>query len=107
MKSTLRNVDDHGIKYQALMFVCPGCVTEDREGIHILPVNADIDKPSWDWDGNLEAPTLHPSILTTPHDGPLCHSFLRAGVFEFLPDSQHSMSGTSVPIPDLPDWASS
>jgi hypothetical protein len=88
----------------------------------MLPVNvpkdSGLDRPSWDWDGNLEAPTLSPSILTNGtrsvdhvrnDDGtfrfPRCHSFLKAGIFEFLTDSEHPLAGQKVPIPDLPEWA--
>lgn len=110
MKTMLRTVNDHGVTYDALMFACPGCAAggpEEYEGIHMLPVNAEnIDKPSWNWNGDLESPTLEPSILT--HGGPnypTCHSYLRDGIFEFLTDSTHPLSGQHVPIPDLPEWA--
>jgi len=108
MKAMLRTVVDHGVTYDALMFSCPGCVSADPngfyDGIHMLPVNleVDIEKASWDWNGDLESPTLHPSILSQGRCR--CHSFLRDGVFEFLSDSDHPLSGQSVPMPDLPDW---
>lgn len=107
MKSVLRHVDDHGKKYDHLMFVCPGCVAggpEGYAGVHALPVNVteDIGKPSWTWDGNLETPTLSPSILSQGYCR--CHSFLRNGVFEFLDDCDHPLAGQKVPIPDLPKW---
>lgn len=111
MKARLKTIDDHGVIYQALLFVCPGCVaggSEGYEGIHMLPVNVEValNKPSWEWDGNLEAPTLSPSILTSGSNvRPRCHSFLRAGVFEFLQDCEHSLVGQKVMIPDLPKWA--
>lgn len=113
MKAVLRTIDDHGVKYQALMFACPGCAAggpEGYDGIHMLPVNMSpqgiAGRQSWAWDGNLEKPTLSPSILTNA-DGVhnRCHSFLREGIFEFLTDSQHPLAGQSVPIPDLPTWA--
>lgn len=110
MKSQLRQVNDHGVTYSALMFVCPGCAAggpEGYAGLHMLPVNSpDIGKPSWDFDGNLDAPTLSPSILTHGSETiPTCHSFLVAGVFQFLTDSTHSLAGQHIPIPDLPTWA--
>lgn len=121
MKAMLRHVDDHGTKYDALMFVCPGCGTpytlldgteHTPSGLHMLPVNTPGRSPQWDWDGNLEAPTLSPSILSHIHpydeqSKPLgvCHSFLKAGVFEFLSDCSHSFAGQHVPMPDLPTWA--
>lgn len=107
MKSMLREVNDHGVHYQALLFICPGCESDEKHhgtGLHMLPVNSIIKTPSWDWDGNLEVPTLSPSILTGKGTGFICHSFLKAGVFQFLTDSTHPLSGQVVPIPDLPDW---
>lgn len=123
MKSRLRTVRYGNVVTSSLMFVCPGCVAggpDGYDGLHMLPVNAppELDRPSWDFDGNLEAPTLSPSILTNGtrseatrfnDDGsprfPRCHSFLKAGVFEFLSDCEHPLVGQKVPIPDLPTWA--
>lgn len=104
-KSQVRAVDDHGLCYEVLAFVCPGCALDGSTGLHLLPVNSTTKKPSWTWDGNYEAPTLSPSILSNGHgQGRRCHSFLTAGVFQFLDDSEHALAGQSVPIPDLPDW---
>lgn len=111
MKSMLRHVtigQDEVRFYDALAFVCPGCQEIEGEGgtgLHMLPVNTDKTSPSWWWDGNLEAPTLTPSILSGMNDeARRCHSFLTAGVFDFLGDCAHSLKGQSVPMPDLPDW---
>lgn len=108
MKSQIRHIQSGDLRYEALLFVCPGCASVDppgNGGIHMLPVNNthDIGKPNWEWDGNLEAPTLSPSILSQGRVR--CHSFLRSGVFDFLSDSEHSLAGQKVPIPDLPSWA--
>lgn len=123
MKSRLRTVRYDNVVCSSLLFVCPGCVAggpDGYDGIHSLPVNAPpkLDRPSWDWDGNLEAPTLSPSILTNGTRGdptrlrddgspvfPRCHSYLRAGIFEFLKDCEHPLVGQKVPILDLPEWA--
>lgn len=109
MKSMLRTVNDKGLIYDCLAFVCPGCAEKREEkfinsGLHILPVNTEIKSPSWSWDGNLERPTLNPSILTGKNTPYICHSFLRDGIFIFLEDSTHSLAGKQVPIPDLPTW---
>lgn len=109
VKCILRKVIRGSITHDALLFACPGCIAggpDGYDGIHLLPVNTTEYSPSWDFDGNLEAPTLSPSILTHGGYGKAkCHSFLRSGVFEFLSDSTHPLSGKKVPIPDLPDWA--
>lgn len=111
MKSELVTVNDHGKTYTALKFMCPGCAFGFATGLHILPVNTSNTSPSWNWDGNLEAPTLSPSILThgvkAPNGdmiAPRCHSYLRAGVFQFLGDCEHELVNQHVPMPDLPDW---
>lgn len=111
MKATLRWVTDKAVRYQALMFVCPGCEAMKSRGtgsgLHMLPVNTTEKSPSWTFDGNLERPTLSPSILTRYPIGEkteICHSFLRNGVFEFLNDCTHPLAGQKVEIPDLYDW---
>jgi len=110
VKAILKTIDDHGCIYSALMFCCPGCAAagpEGYDGIHMLPVNsADTNgKPCWEWNGDLEKPTLSPSILSRGgSSNKVCHSFLKDGIFEFLTDSEHPLSGQKVPIPDLPSW---
>lgn len=105
-KAMLRWVSDGDLRYSALMFVCPGCQerNDDSTGLHMLPVNTTIKSPAWEWDGNLITPTLSPSILTGAGTSNICHSFLRAGIFEFLGDCTHQYANQHVPIPDLPDW---
>lgn len=111
MKTMVRDVLNKGVRYESLMFVCPGCIAggpEGYEGLHMLPVNChNVHTPAWDWDGDLLLPTLSPSILTQGGaDGySRCHSYLRHGVFTFLSDSTHPLSGQTIPIPDLPEWA--
>jgi hypothetical protein len=107
-KSELRTVNDHGEIYTALAFICPGCASHGYgTGLHMLPVNSPHHQPSWEWDGNLDLPTLSPSILTNSSwkgEPTVCHSFLKAGVFQFLGDCTHKLANQYVEIPDLPDW---
>lgn len=99
--------------YRAIWVVCPGCKTEGNSGLHMLPIEPTTKRPFWTWDGNEQAPTLSPSILTkssyyTGKDTPprkfICHSYLRNGVWEYLDDSTHSLKGQHVPTPPLEDW---
>jgi hypothetical protein len=83
----------------SLWMWCPAC-----DAAKCIPVNRS-GGTFWVWDGNLEAPTLSPSILQ--HSGstlPLCHSFLKGGVWDFLSDCTHSMAGQKVPMVPVPDW---
>ena len=108
--AALRNVDDHGDKYQALLVWCPGCEKTEPEvepfgGLHMLPVTGDKEKrPTWDWNGDLELVTLQPSILTKYGETEVCHSFLTNGIWNFLPDSTHKLAGQKVPMVELPWW---
>lgn len=98
---------------------CPGC-----NGLHrFILSNEDgtiPDGPVWEWDGNLDQPTFSPSLLcidTTFYAAERdeneyrvmvgsgnCHSFVRAGRWEFLGDSGHHLAGQSVDMVPLPDW---
>jgi hypothetical protein len=63
---------------------------------------------NWSWNGDLDAPTLHPSILTRWEGGDpfvkiVCHSFVNNGVVTFLGDCTHSLAGKDLPLLDF-EW---
>ncbi len=75
-------------------FWCPGCDTM----MSVCPIR-------WHWNGDLEKPTLSPSILQTCGPFPdghtdVCHCFVRDGNIEFCGDCTHDKRGT-MPLPDL------
>lgn len=90
---------------------CPGC-----DGAHVIWTerNEGSFRPIWSWDGNVDAPTVTPSVrnfTTNGRDGKplpdgqertLCHYFLKAGNIEFCGDCEHALSGKTVPLPDFP-----
>ena len=108
---------------ETIVFNCPGCNQN-----HELPVKG-IGTVTWQWDGNINTPTLSPSILITGTkmtekgeadynqwylDGcksegvsafesvdTVCHSFLRNGKLEFLSDCTHELKGQTVSLPEL------
>lgn len=85
--------------------------------------------PCWTWNGNLDLPTFSPSVLVTRghfcHNPPVpgncacdfqerfpdeepwawpctrCHSFVRDGRIQFLPDSTHKLAGQTVDLPEI------
>lgn len=95
---------------------CQGC-----EEMHAV-------NSTWQFDGNLDAPTFSPSVLITsghflpgwkwPNcwctynashpDKPAvfkcsrCHTFIKGGMVQFLPDCTHALAGQTLPLPDLP-----
>lgn len=82
---------------------CPGCAE-----VHQIWV------PPWTFDGNMGRPTVSPSILVggkqwdpqysfhnprhlvAPGQPKVCHSFVRDGRWEYLPDSTHVLAGQTV-----------
>lgn len=60
-----------------------------REGTHC-----------WSWNGDTEAPTLKPSVLTRGHTY-TCHSWINNGQVQFLSDSSHELAGQTVPLLDV------
>lgn len=77
------------------IFRCPAC---DKD--HVLGTHAG----GHEFNGNVELPTFQPSVVIKGRyhgdvDPVLCHSMVRNGVIEFLPDSTHALSGKTVPLP--------
>lgn len=69
---------------------------------------------AWSFNGDLNRPTLSPSILVhsatrlldhgppmTTRQTPRCHSFVRDGRIEFCGDSEHELSGQTVDLPEI------
>lgn len=97
-----------------LVMFCPGC--DETHAIEVDPSN----ESHWSWNGNLQAPTISPSIKregvqweptstfhkpthdVAPGEEIICHSYVRQGNWEFLPDSTHHLKGQTVPLPPIP-----
>lgn len=69
------------------IFFCPGCR------------NNHFFNDSWTFNGDLEHPTVNPSILVNGDD-PLtrCHSYIRDGKIQFLDDCHHALKGQTVEL---------
>ena len=96
---------------------CPGC-----EELHSVTFGAG-EGVRWEFDGNLDSPTISPSIKVfgnqwppeypeyvkhrhpsvKPGDDTVCHSFVRDGQWQFLGDSTHVLAGQTVPCVPIPD----
>lgn len=81
----------------AIMFRCPGC-----NGIHTI--NNPNFKVAWKFNGDLEKPTIKPSILHTAYydnKKHVCHSFVTNGKIRFLNDCTHKLAGKTVELFDV------
>ena len=84
-------------------FDCPGC----KMG-HFLTVcpYRDANGDCWEFGGDIDFPTFSPDVVSRfvhPHEHTesLCHFFLDRGIFYFLSDSTHSLSGRIVRMKNL------
>ena len=105
-KPTVAQITDgNGVLW--LWVWCPGC--DKSHAVSVGPGGL------WGWDGDGERPTIDGSILVHPHerfaeDGstvvetPRCHSYLRGGRWQFLPDSSHKLAGQTAGMVPVPDW---
>jgi len=83
----------HKIKDGYWVFDCPGCGS-----LH------SIQTPQWSFNGDLDKPTVSPSILVYGSEShPRCHSFVKDGQIQFLEDCGHELKGQTV---EIPDWTS-
>lgn len=79
------------------VFFCPGC-----QEYHWIRTRG--ESPLWRFNGDVECPTVEPSILTFKDDpARRCHSYVRAGRIEYLGDCGHTLRGQSVPLPEC-EW---
>lgn len=85
---------------ESVMFRCPGCGWK-----HTLNINPDT-RPCWSFNGDLERPTLSPSINAWREYGgnrktQRCHSFVENGSIRFLSDCTHAFANQTVPLPPI------
>lgn len=81
-------------------FYCPGC-----EHGHSYMVAGSM---TWDFNGNMGAPSFSPSLLNTcdPHPDPTkrrCHLFLTDGKLHYGSDCSHDLAGKVVDLAERPD----
>ena len=90
-----------------LAALCPACGFEHNFRVD-LEGHGKWKDNVWTFDGNYDAPTFSPSMLSNQSqiqkEHPVCHSFVRNGEWQYLGDCTHEMAGQTVPmIPPDPD----
>lgn len=93
--ATIRT-DIHGHQY--LRFLCPACKCSHMPRV--------VGPEPWIWNGDLEKPTLQPSVRVTYYRGDQpdsqCHSQVTDGQIFFYPDTtRHQMAGQTMPLPPI------
>lgn len=76
---------------------------------HVLPIiikgSRDNDpRHPWTWNGDVDKPTLKPSLLSkTPEC--VSHCWITDGKVQFLSDTTHEFKGQTVDLLDAKDWS--
>lgn len=87
----------HNVGSGEWAFHCPGCGYG-----HSFRVTGDNTRPQWTWNGSLDRPTFHPSLLINrDHRPSRCHLFVTDGKIKYQPDCHHALAGKTV---DMVDW---
>lgn len=95
MKARQTTLTRDGVTMKAVEFV--DLVTGGRV---VLPLEAPgYDGNTWSWNGDAEAPTIQPSVLT--ERAPRDHFYVRGGMIEFLGDCEHEHRGTTLPMKEI------
>lgn len=85
-------------------FHCEGCHCD-----HGIWTDAELHRsvqpncPIWTFNGDLEKPTIRPSILVSYKYGEdnvrvCCHSFITEGNIQYLDDCTHHLVGKTIPL---------
>lgn len=97
---TMVNDKQRGI---GLWLWCPGCNEAHRPQVVDSDNGSEPDGPTWQWNGRKdEGFGIEPSLMVRGTF--TCHSFIRNGHWQFLPDCTHPLAGKTVPMVPLPDW---
>lgn len=91
---------DQIVRYR---FYCPGCKSHHEP--YVKPFQA-ANGASWRFNGNLERPTISPSIVNKVcrPDGSkvmICHLYVTDGKIEYLSDCTHELAGQVVEMEDV------
>lgn len=78
-------------------FDCPAC-----GHAHVFYNHLANFAVKWNFNGDVNRPTFHPSMLAT-HDGGKgrCHSIVADGKIKYLDDCQHEFKGKTIELPDM------
>lgn len=81
-------------------FFCPGCKSQHL----VWTKNEGYNHQIWEYNGDLERPTVTPSLLLTapyPEGMRVCHSLITDGKIQFLSDCTHELAGQTVELPEI------
>jgi len=86
----------NGVKYHhtQYLFLCKGCGYE-----HAIALKS--EGGNHDFNMDLDNPTISPSVLFNHNPDRICHSFVKNGMIQYLPDCWHDLKGQTVELPEI------
>lgn len=75
--------------YTQFLYNCPGCGYEHAFSLRKHEFNGDLNNP-----------TVMPSLLEKNNPARVCHSYITDGKIAFQGDSWHELKGQTVDLPD-------
>ena len=67
----------------------------------VITSGSRAESNAWTWNGDLEKPTLKPSVLTDHGNGKISHLWLNDGICQHLSDSTDGLAGKTLPLQAL------
>lgn len=92
----------HNEAARTVAFKCPGC-----GWTHVLNIDPARGRPCWGFNGDVDRPTITPSInawgqqLESGQVDKRCHSFVTDGRIQCLSDCTHDLVGQTVDLPEI------
>ena len=97
-KGEMKECEPHEATY--VEFLVPSIMFEYRR----LRVSGKPGPNIWVWNFDVNKPTFSPSVLSTASWAGKpwkCHSYVKNGVVQFLPDCSHENAGKMLPLKDV------
>lgn len=103
MRPVVLLLDSQQWKQCAVQFYCPGCNLT-----HTVTITPEDGVKHWSFNGNLECPTLSPSLgvrwRDVNKDTYDCHVVVTDGVLNYCTDSEHELAGQKVAMLPVDEW---
>lgn len=88
------NAEPEMRQHHQFLYGCLGCGWE-----HAFALKS--EGGHHEFNGDLEKPTVSPSLVQNFVPGKMCHSFIKDGKIEYLTDCQHDYAGLTIELPDI------
>lgn len=79
------------VKDGKISYFCPGCKKD-----HVIPLLNGSKPARFTWNGDKQRPTISPDVFSV--EPTYCRHYVQDGRIQYLSDTAHSYSGSTVPM---------